>query len=98
MEPKPKPPQYLSLAGKKLWKSLHNGHAIDDPGGLVLLDSLCSAYDRVESARKILATEGLVVEGRQGSKPHPAIMIEHNARATMHTALRLLKLSPEEVR
>ena len=95
---KPKPPQYLSLAGKKLWKSLHNGHVIDDSAGLTLLESLCCAYDRAEAARKILATEGLVVGGRQGSKPHPAVMIEHNARSTMHAALRLLKLSPSDAK
>lgn len=98
MKTKPKPPQYLSLAGKKLWKTLHNGHVIDDPGGVTLLDSLCSAFDRAEAARKILATEGLVVEGRQGSKPHPAVMIEHNARSAMHAALRLLRLAPGDTK
>lgn len=93
-----KPPKYLTLAGKTLWNALHDGHIIDDSAGLMLLDSLCSAYDRAEQARKILAAEGLVVEGRQGTKPHPAVMIEHNARAAMHAALRLLKLSPGDAK
>lgn len=95
---KPAPAKHLSPEGVKLWHRLHDGHVIDDPAGLTLLDSLCSAYDRAEAARKILDKEGLVVEGRQGTKPHPAVMIEHNARQSMHAALRLLRLSPEEVR
>ena len=98
MKTKPKPAGHLSLAGKKLWKSLHDGHVIDDPAGIALLDSLCSAFDRAEAARKILATEGMIIDGRQGAKPHPCVMIEHNARVSMHAALRLLKLAPGDTK
>ncbi len=95
---KPSPAKHLSREAADLWRRLHDGHAIDDAAGVTLLDSLCSAFDRAEQARKILDSEGLTVEGRQGAKPHPCVMIEHNARASMHAALRLLRLSPEDAR
>ena len=90
------PAKHLSNDGKKLWHRLHDCHAIDDAGGLVALDSLCEAYDRIASARAVLASEGLVVKGHSGPKAHPATVIEHNARVSLHAALRLLRLSPGE--
>lgn len=93
---RPSPPKHLSTEARDLWKRLHDGHAIDDAGGLALLNSACESFDLAEQARALMAAEGLTLQGRQGPKPHPAAMIRHNAIASMHSALRLLRLSPED--
>lgn len=95
MKTKPKPPVHLSAEGKKLWLRLHGDHAVDDEAGLLLLQSACESYDRLQEARKILAKEGSVMRDRWGqAKAHPAAGVERDARTQMHSALRLLKLEP----
>lgn len=92
---KQKPPTHLSAEGKKLWQRLFNDYALDDAAGLLLLQSACEAYDRLQEARKVLAKEGAVISDRWGQrKPHPAAGVERDARTQMHSALRLLKLEP----
>lgn len=92
---KPKPPGDLSADAKKLWSRLFNDYALDDAAGMLLLQSACEAYDRLQEARKQLAKEGSVIRDRWGQpKPHPAAGVERDARTQMHSALRLLKLEP----
>jgi P27 family predicted phage terminase small subunit len=91
----PKPPTHLSAAAKALWLRLFNDYALEDAAGLLLLQSACEAYDRLQEARRILDKEGAIVKDRwQQAKPHPATGVERDARNQMHGALRLMKLSP----
>jgi P27 family predicted phage terminase small subunit len=95
LKTKPKPPTHLSADAKKLWGRLYSDFALDDAAGLLLLQSACESYDRLQEARKILAKDGAVVTDRWGQrKPHPAAGVERDARNQMHSALRLLKLQP----
>jgi P27 family predicted phage terminase small subunit len=92
---KPKPPVHLSPEGKRLWQQLFADYALDDAAGLLLLQSACEAFDRLQEARKVLAKDGAVMTDRWGQKkPHPAAGIERDARNQLHSALRLLKLEP----
>lgn len=92
---KPKPPAHLSAESKKLWQRLFDDYALNDAAGLLLLQSACEAYDRLQEARKVLAKESSVIRDRWGQpKPHPAAGVERDARTQMHSALRLLKLEP----
>ena len=95
MSAKPTPPKHLSVEAKKLWQGLFNDYSLNDAAGLLLLQSACEAYDRLQEARKVLDKEGAVFSDRWGQrKTHPAAGVERDARTQMHSALRLLKLEP----
>lgn len=98
MSTTPKPPAHLTPTSKALWRRLHEDHAIDDAAGLALLQSLCEAHDRLQQARAILAEAGPVFTDRNGHpRAHPANGIERDARTQLHSAMRLLRLSPGDV-
>jgi phage terminase small subunit len=79
-----------------LWRRLHGDYQLDDAGGLLLLQSACEAFDRLQEARAILAKEGAITRDRWNqAKPHPACGVERDARNQMHGALRLLRLNPD---
>jgi P27 family predicted phage terminase small subunit len=91
-------PRHLSTASKRLWKALMDDFVLDDSGALIALQSLCEAYDRVQQAREILKKDGPITRDRWGvPRAHPATVIESSARAQMHSALRLLRLSPDDL-
>lgn len=95
MKTKEKPPTHLSAEAKRLWARLLADYRLDDAAGLLLLQSACEAFDRLQEARKVLDKEGAVMTDRWGQrKPHPAAGLERDARNQMHSALRLLKLEP----
>jgi len=92
------PPSHLSAAARKLWTQLTGDYHLDDAAGMLLLQSACEAFDRLQEARKLIDREGAVTRDRWGqAKPHPACGIERDARGQMHGALRLLKLAPGDV-
>lgn len=93
-----KAPAHLSVTAKGLWARLLDDYALDDAAGLLLLQSACEAFDRLQEARRVLDKEGAVVKDRWGqAKPHPAAGIERDARTQMHSALRLMKLAPGDM-
>lgn len=89
------PPKHLSTEARRQWSRLRDDFAIDDAAGLLLLQSALEAFDRLQDARRTLATEGAITRDRWGQpKPHPALGVERDAATRMHSALRLLKLEP----
>lgn len=89
------PPKHLSAEARRLWDRLTTDYVLDDAGGMLLLRSALEAFDRLQDARKTLATDGAIVRDRWNQpKPHPALAIERDAATRMHSALRLLKLEP----
>lgn len=95
MATKPTAPKHLSTEARKMWARLTADYVLDDAGGMLLLQSACEAYDRLQEARRLIDKEGAVQRDRWGqAKPHPACGIERDARTQMHSALRLLKLAP----
>jgi len=91
-------PAHLSAAAKKLWARLTADFHLDDAAGMLLLQSACEAFDRLQEARRLIDKEGAIVRDRWGqAKSHPACGIERDARGQMHGALRLLKLAPGDV-
>ena len=84
------PPGHLTDAGKKVWKSISRDMALDAPA-LLLLQTLCEQFDRMNEARAILKKEGILSKDRFGqTKPHPAVSIEVNAIAALTRCWRLL--------
>lgn len=93
-----KAPAHLSAEARALWSRLLADYPLDDAAGLLLLQSACESFDRLQDARRTLAKEGAIVRDRWGQpKPHPAAGVERDARTQMHSALRLMKLAPCDV-
>ncbi len=96
--PKVSAPKHLSAEAKRLWAKLQADFMLDDEAGKLILQSALEAFDRVQEARSILAKEGSVVKDRWGqAKQHPASLVEASARAQMHSAMRLLRLAPDDL-
>ena len=93
-----KPPKHLKADARRLWERLTADYQIDDAAGLALLQAACEAFQRAAEARKLIDRDGAVIMDRFGQqKPHPAISIERDNRGQMISALRALKLAPEDV-
>ena len=61
-----------------------------EPHHVPILTAAAEAFDRKEDARRLVATEGLVVQNGSGvPTPHPAVQIEDAA------ALRMARLISE---
>jgi|SRR5581483_4258221 len=85
-----KPPKHLTSDARKLWQRIFNEVDLDEPA-LLLLNTLCEQFDRMNQARELLKRDGIVVKDRFGQdKPHPACGVEVNAAAGMMRAWRLL--------
>ena len=98
---KPKPPEYPSAPGglspeaKKWWKKIVSQWELEDHS-LLLLESLLSSFDRMREAQDLLKRDGITVTDRfNQEKPHPATVIENNAKATMLNYMKALNLSLE---
>jgi P27 family predicted phage terminase small subunit len=85
----PKPPATLSPAAKRWFREIVAEYGISDPGGLLVLQSACEAFDRMRQAQRILADEGLTTRDRFGQvRAHPAILVERDSRGQMAALLR----------
>ena len=102
---KAKPPRDLTADAKKLWYRIFASSDMDEPA-VILLDSLCRSWDRVQQARAIITRDGPVLiektaAGNTKSRMHPASQIERDSAATMMRAWRLLGFDqqpPEETK
>jgi len=88
----PNPPDHLSEAGKKWWRSVTADFDLE-PHHLHLLRLAAEALDRAEEARALLAVEGIVTRtGDGGVKAHPGVAIERDARLAAARLIRELDL------
>ena len=90
-------PKHLKGAARQLWIRLRADFVVDDGAGLALLQAACEAFQRTQEARAMIDKDGAVILDRWNqAKPHPAVNIERDNRAQMISALRALKLTPED--
>jgi P27 family predicted phage terminase small subunit len=66
-----------------------------EPHHVRLLQAACETWDRLQQAREILATDGLMVEGAQGPKAHPMLAVERDSRLALARLIRELDLDTE---
>jgi phage terminase small subunit len=90
----PQPPSHLSPSAAQWWRTTVETYVLQEHH-LRLLQLACEAWDRAQEARKVLADEGLTVEGQKGPRPHPCIAIEHAAQLTVARLVRELDLDTE---
>jgi phage terminase small subunit len=53
----PKPPKHLSREAKALWERIYGSVELDE-AAILLLDTMCTAWQRMEEARQAIANEG----------------------------------------
>jgi hypothetical protein len=94
------PPSTLAETGARLWQSIQSQYAIADSGGLALLRQLCEAADQIEKIRRVIAADGLLVEGAGGApaREHPLLKIQLGLRSFMTRTIARLGLDVEPVR
>src|SRR5262245_58806056 len=100
IEPAAVPPVALGEVGQKLWQSIQSQYRIEDAGGIELLRQACLAADRAERCRRIINTDGELIEGQNGGPPkeHPLLKSEHLARSYVAQTLTRLGLNVEPLR
>lgn len=95
MTPKPPPSaKHLSSEARSLWRSVLADYSLE-PHHLAILQAACEALDRTAEARAAIERDGAYVEGRFGTKAHPALSIERDNRTQFLRALRELGLDLE---
>jgi P27 family predicted phage terminase small subunit len=90
----PQPPAHLSPSAHQWWQSTVEAYVLQEHH-LRLLQLACESWDRCQTAREILESEGLTVKTEAGIKPHPAIAIERDSRLACARLLRELDLDSE---
>ena len=92
----PAPPAHLSDEGAELWDRVNRQYVLDD-AQLLLLRTALEAFDRMSSARCVLAEEGCYTRNEAGTivRAHPALRVEKDSRTGMLMALRQLGLDLE---
>jgi len=94
-----KAPSHLSPPARRWWSELAREYDIVDAGGLALLTVAAEAWERARDARELIAKEGAVTPDRFGTPTaHPAVRIEHGARAQLLQALKQLHLDVEPLK
>ena len=98
-QPRRKPPATLSEPAGDWWRALITEYGINDPAGLLLLETALQAWDRMREAQALIARDGPVIVGA-GERPqvHPGIAIERDSRAAFLHAMKALNLDLEPLR
>ncbi|MDP8975746.1 MAG: P27 family phage terminase small subunit [Actinomycetota bacterium] len=86
------PPKHLSRQTKAWWKTVAEGHYLEE-WQYRTLTSACEAWDRGVQAREQIDAEGLTITDRFGqSKAHPLLAVERDCRIAFLRAVRELAL------
>jgi phage terminase small subunit len=91
-------PQHLTAPSKAIYRRVMEDFQLaKEPHAVRILVLALEASDRAEQARTAIAREGLLVNDRFGqARPHPAIMIERDARLAVARLFRELSLDAGE--
>ena len=94
-----KAPATLSTEARRWWARLLDEYGIDDPAGLLLLQTSLEAFDRMKDAQKRIKKDGAIIKDRFDQlRAHPAITTERDGRAQMLMAMKSLNLDIEPLR
>jgi phage terminase small subunit len=95
----PKETAGLSAEARRWWANIRKEYEITDAGGLAIITAAAEAFDMARKAQDLVLKEGMALPDRFWQmKPHPAVMIELNARSQMLAALKQLHLDVEPLK
>jgi P27 family predicted phage terminase small subunit len=83
----PVAPKHLTLAARRLWVEIWNSAEMDPPA-VLLLTTMCEAFDRLKQAQAAILEDGLFLTektaaGNEHRRAHPATAVERDARAAI---------------
>ena len=89
----------MSAEARKWWRKIRTEYAIEDSGGLLILQALLEAFDTMREAQRISKADGMKVKDRFGQdKIHPLCAVERDARAQVYQGLKALNLDIEPLK
>jgi phage terminase small subunit len=86
-----KAPAHLSPTSKRWYLNITESYQLDSHH-LLILQLAAEAFDRVQQARVILESEGIILTTKSGTKPHPAVMVERDNRLAFARLVAQLQL------
>ena len=93
-----KPPARLSEESGIWWSKILSEYEINDPAGLLILETSLRARDRMVQASVLIDQHGAVTLDRfEQLRANPAVTMERDARAAMLASLRALNLDYEQL-
>jgi len=91
----PSPPAGLSAEARKLWSDVLEEFELPAHAAKTL-HVACQTLDRLREAQAAIAADGIILDGRQGPRPHPGIAIERDSRTAFLRAMREIGLDIAE--
>jgi hypothetical protein len=82
-------------AGNRLWDGVTGKFELDSYE-LQLLTEICRTVDQLELLHAIVAREGVMVDGSQGSRVHPAVVECRQQQVVLAKLLGSLRLPDED--
>jgi terminase small subunit-like protein len=86
------PPRNVGAPGQQLWNSIMSQFDIHDAAGVEMLTQACEMLSRAEAFRIQIEDEGAMIKTSTGTKAHPLLTAELNARNFVVRTLRQLGL------
>jgi P27 family predicted phage terminase small subunit len=92
-------PKTLSNEAKRWFRQIVAEYGIDDPGGLLFLQTALESFDRMREAQKTISEQGATFTDRFNQvKSHPALVTERDTKSQMLLALKALNLDIEPLK
>ena len=83
----------LSKEAQRIFDEIADSYGINDPGGRIILNEACKAFDVMQMAQKEIDKHGLVAVGRYKQvKANPATAVLRDARSQFIQFMKLLRL------
>jgi P27 family predicted phage terminase small subunit len=86
-------PPHLSKESASWFKKIATEFGIRDQGGVLILQTVCEAFDRMRACQTAIEEQGATTLDRWGQvKIHPLCATERDARAQVLAGLKALNL------
>src|SRR5262249_46578539 len=92
------PSQTLGEAGQSLWDRIQREYGIEDAAGVEILSQICLAADRAAALADAVTRDGVMVQTKDGPRPHLGIRAALSVQTFIVRSLRELGLTTQSVK